>query len=93
VEVAVDSQAVIAAIWGAVLGSTVCRLSSRREWLTASGVLAIGVAVLLPILTTGNRSRAEHTTIFVVMLSTTVYFLATVVIRQRGRHERRKWRG
>jgi hypothetical protein len=81
-------QALAAGIFGAAVGAAACRLIIRRDWLTASGAVAIGIAVLLGTVTEGNRSHAEHTAVFAITMCLLVYFAVAVAAGQRARQKR-----
>jgi hypothetical protein len=78
-----DVQALVAGLFGAGIGAGVCYLLVRRDWLAASGGLAIGAAALLSIIAEGDRSRGEHTVVFAVTMGLMLYFAVIAVVRQR----------
>jgi hypothetical protein len=78
-----EVQALIAGVLGLGIGAAICYLLVRRDWLAATGALAVGATALLAIVTEGNRSHSEHSIVFAVSVSLILYFAVTAVIRQR----------
>jgi hypothetical protein len=83
----VDSRALIAAIFGAVIGAAVAYRVVKRQWWQASAMSAAGAAALLGIVTEGNRSRPEHNVVFAVELVLLGYF---AVAARAGMRVRRR---
>lgn len=83
-----DDQALIAAVFGTAIGAGACYLFLRRDWLATGGLLAIGAASVLGVITEGNRSHAEHTVVFVVTMGLIVCYGVSVGVRQRRVHKR-----
>jgi len=77
-----DAQALVAALVGAATWAAVCYRAGKREWWAASGLLAIGAAALLSIVTEGNRSHFEHSVVFYVSVSLILWFAIAVVVHQ-----------
>jgi hypothetical protein len=55
-----DSTALVTAIFGAALGAVVAYCVVKRRWWKAAGILALGGASLMNIVTEGNQSHLEH---------------------------------
>jgi hypothetical protein len=81
---ALDSKALLAAVFGAIFGAVVTYLAGQRQWRTASGFFAVGVGWLLNVVTEGNKSRAEHNVVFATSLLLLAYFLIVVVSGRRA---------
>ena len=83
-----DAQALVAALFGAAIGAAVCYFLVKRDWLGAGGVLSIGAAALLGIVTEGNHSRAEHSAVFAASISLVLCFAISAVLRARRLRKR-----
>jgi hypothetical protein len=64
-----DARVLVAALFGTAIGAAVSYCLVKRDWLGAGGVLSIGAAALLGIVTEGNHSRAEHSAVFAASMS------------------------
>ena len=54
------------ALLGVAVGAFVVYLAVIRQWWSASGTLAFGIAIVLMLATSGNHSHAEHTIVLAV---------------------------
>jgi hypothetical protein len=79
-----NSSALFAAIFGAIVGAGITYQATTRQWWKASGLFAFGVGVLLNIVTEGNKSRTEHNVVFAMSLVLIVYFLIVVFTDRRA---------
>jgi hypothetical protein len=63
-----DGRALCAGLLGAALGAAACYRVTKRDWWTLNGVLSIGAALMLGVVTEGSSSREEHEIVTVIML-------------------------
>jgi len=73
------------ALLGVAVGAFAVYLAMKRQWRSASGVLALGGAIALILATSGNHSRAEHDIVLAVSATLMAYFLAIAVVLARAR--------
>jgi hypothetical protein len=78
-----DARALVSGLFGAGIGAAVCYRLVRRDWLGAGGVLSIGTAGMLGMVTAGNRSHAEHSAVFAGSICLILCFAITAAVRQR----------
>ena len=64
-----NAQALEAALIGATMGAAVCYQAIKRGWWAASGMLAMGAAVLLGVVTQGHIRHLGHSVVFYVAMS------------------------
>ena len=64
------------ALLGVAVGTFAVYLAVKRQWWSASRILALGSAVLLGLVTAGNHSRSEHIIVLAVSATLMAYFLA-----------------
>jgi hypothetical protein len=78
--------ALLTGVGGAAYGALifwVVALQGRR-W-AGCGMLAIGTSLLLDIATTGNRSRAEHNTVWLIQCALVALFAVCAVLDNRAK--------
>jgi hypothetical protein len=59
-------RALCAGLLGAALGAAACYRVTKRDWWTLNGVLSIGAALMLGVVTEGSSSREEHEIVTVI---------------------------
>jgi hypothetical protein len=77
-----NAQALEAALMGATMGAAVCYLAIKRGWWAASGMLAMGAAVLLAIVTQGHISHLGHSVVFYVAMGLILWFAIAFFMHQ-----------
>jgi hypothetical protein len=83
-----DGRALCAGLLGAALGAAACYRVTKRDWWTLNGVLSIGAALMLGVVTEGSSSREEHEIVTVIMLGLLANFFVAASVRER--HNRRR---
>jgi hypothetical protein len=81
----VDSTALLTGIFGAAMGAAVCYRVVKHQWWKAVGVIAIGSASLLNIVTEGVTSHAERRARFVATMILLACFAIAAVLDARAR--------
>jgi hypothetical protein len=76
-----DSQALITALFGAAIGAIGCYFLVGRHWWRAAGLLAIGSAALLNMITEGPHSPGEDTLKWVATVSFMVIFAVALAVQ------------
>jgi hypothetical protein len=85
-----NSTAVVAGIFGIAIGGAAIYRTTKRDWWTLNGVLSIGAAGLLGLVTEGNPSRAEHDIVFAITMTLFLNFAIAAGARQRQARRRRR---
>jgi uncharacterized membrane protein YccC len=83
-----DRQALLSGLFGIAIGAMGCYCLVRRAWLRAAGVLALGAAALLNMITEGPHSPAEDLVKWVVTTGLLVIFAVAVVADGRSARDR-----
>jgi hypothetical protein len=77
-----DPTALITAV-SAAIGAFGCYCLVRRDWSRAAGLLALGAADLLNLISEGTRSPGEKSVVFYTQVGLVVIFLVAFFAGQR----------
>jgi hypothetical protein len=80
----VDSTAAFLAILGSGYCAGIVYWAARRQWWSASGLMAVSAWTLLNIVTRGDHSPIEHNVVFAAELIAFAYFLIATAADRRG---------
>jgi hypothetical protein len=78
-----NGLALVVALFGVATGAVGCYFAVRRDWLQATGSLAIPAAALLNMITEGPHSRAEDLAKFAATAILMVIFIAAFAVHRR----------
>jgi peptidoglycan/LPS O-acetylase OafA/YrhL len=82
-----DSTALIAAIFGSAFGAGISYWVVKHQKWKAIGLLALGGAALLNIVTQGKQSHWEHIAVFDTTIVLMACFWIAVVADRRARRK------
>jgi hypothetical protein len=80
----VDTTAAFLAILGSGYCAGIVYWAARRQWWSASGLMAVSAWTLLNIVTRGDHSPIEHNVVFAAELIAFAYFLIATAADRRG---------
>jgi peptidoglycan/LPS O-acetylase OafA/YrhL len=86
----IDSTALVAGLFGVAIGVAGWNRVTKRDRWTLNGVLSIGAACLLGVVTGGNQSREEHNIVFAVTMALLLNFAVAAGARQRQARQQRR---